>query len=288
VSKYESVPIEVMNDPFFEEKGRKSLKDAWAYLSKSKAFKDGYISYFRGVRYELNKGELVTSLQELANEWQWTKTEVNTYLKYCEKIGLISKDAGKNSTIIKFLSRKNNNSKRKQTINTRKTPKFNYSEGLQGVEKHQKNTEKTPFSLLSIKKDITKVISKKDFFAHPQFSATAQLSLEEVLFAVTVLLKEDCGKYILNETFRKLVRSFLEIRYDPEGKKKVTPMSFNAIERFVSKIQKTENLEVAIEMLSRAIDKRWESIYPLKNEDKARFLNTEPKQKQAVKHWNEK
>lgn len=70
-----------MDNPLFEDEPF-SEREAWAWLMEQAAYKARAITLKNGKEFELQRGELLTSLRTLATEWGWASTKrVRTFLR---------------------------------------------------------------------------------------------------------------------------------------------------------------------------------------------------------------
>ena len=79
------------------------MRSAWDYILFNAKFSDSKISW-RNQTIEIKRGQMITSLRELASEWRWSTGKVTRFLNKLEKENMILKKDTKNGTLLTVVN----------------------------------------------------------------------------------------------------------------------------------------------------------------------------------------
>ena len=134
MSGYISIHRKLRDHWLYKENRVFSKFEAWVDILYEVNHKDNKF-LFDGVLIEVKRGSTITSLRKLSDNWKWSVTKVNNFLKMLEndEMLVVKKDTKKTLlTVIKYDFYQSEKWKKEQQSNTEKT-----------VEEHSNNTEVT-------------------------------------------------------------------------------------------------------------------------------------------------
>lgn len=128
----------IQNHWLFQEDRKFSKFEAWIDLILIANHKDGKVMH-DGQLIDVKRGQKLTSLRKLGNQWSWSITKVDKFLNILHEDGMIvlKKDTKKTLvTIVNYDVYQNIDLEKRQRSNTEKNQKENEKES----EKNQKET----------------------------------------------------------------------------------------------------------------------------------------------------
>jgi hypothetical protein len=162
---------------------------AWVDLIGLANFKDSFF-YKRGVKIDLNRGELAYSEVALSKRWQWSRTKVRSFLNDLEKEHQIEQQKNNVTTVIKVINyhlyqdeEQQKEQQNGQQVGQQKNSKLDTKKTAEEQQAgHQKNTYKE--SKEEEEKKEGKKRKKKKVVADE--SAPVEVSIHQRLIAVFI------------------------------------------------------------------------------------------------------
>lgn len=196
---------------------------AWVDLFGLAQHRRGYFRV-RGIRVEVERGQLAYSQITLAKRWQWSRNKVRRYLKELEKDGDVKQQNNEVTTIITIL-------------------KYN---DWQGDDIANKTTNDTA-------NDTTEGQQKdsRRYTYNNDKNDNNEKNLKEIDKEIFYFLKD--------KDFTKAFNDYLDMR---KNKKPPKPATNRAKELVLTKLHK-HDIETAIIMLEKAITGSWTDVWEL-------------------------
>jgi len=232
----------IMDNTLWKSTSPFDVRSAWIDLLLMANFTDGEM-HSRGRVQKIKRGQLHTSVIELANRWRWSRNKVRRYLSLLEAEGMITQNGAPNGTTLTLV---------KYEVyqgwgQTDETPNETPNESSNGTT--DESTDGTP------NESSNGTRYKKDK------KGKEELRREN---------KGNKGKnnkaYFPND--EKLNSAFAD--YVDTRKKIKSPMTDRAVDLAISKLMKLSNgdNDTAIEILNNSIVNGWKGLYPLKETKK--------------------
>lgn len=228
----------IFDNPLWQDKPF-TKGQAWVDLVGHAEYEDTTV--LKGYElFDVKRGEVLTTLNELATRWGWNTSKVNKFLSFLESENQIERKTKNKGTLIsieKYSIYQFENSKMK---NERKTK-----------EKPIKNKEKTDEKPTSYKKRNNSNKSNKN--------ARARVELDEVL--------SEAPEELLDSLY-----AFIEMR-----NKIKAPLTGEALKRIISKVNTLSNgdIEIAKEIILQSVERSWRGVFELKDRTTTRRKSDE-------------
>lgn len=140
------------------------MRSAWDYILFNVKFSDSKISW-RNQTVEIKRGQMITSLRELANEWKWSTGKVTRFLNKLEKENMILKEDAKSGTLLTVV----NYEVYQGEENTNETPTEHKRNTNETPTKHQRNTLKKEDKEEKEKKNIKEYKENEEYKEDKEF-----------------------------------------------------------------------------------------------------------------------
>ena len=149
------------------------MRSAWDYILLNANFEDVKIMR-RGQLVEVKRGQMITSLRELSNEWKWSTGKVTRFLNRLEKENMILKKDTKNGTLLTVVNyevyqgwENTNETPTEHQRNTNETPTKHKQNADETLTEHRRNTLKEDKEYNNIKeyKEEKKERSEEDIYS---------------------------------------------------------------------------------------------------------------------------
>ena len=176
----------------------------------------------RGIRVNVQRGQLAYSQVTLAKRWKWSRNKVRRYLKELEKEGDVKQQNNEVTTIITILNYDKWQGNKPTNDTTNDT-----AEGQQKDSRRTANGTHTKND-----KNDKKEILKKDIFSPEEFP------------------------HFVSDTFKDIWEAWLEVR-----EKKKVPNTQRALKIALNKLHKC-SMKTAVEILEKAVERGWRGIFP--------------------------
>ena len=233
----------IMDNTLWKSTSPFDVRSAWIDLLLMANFTDGEM-HSRGRVQKIKRGQLHTSVIELANRWRWSPNKVRRYLSLLEAEGMITQNGAPNGTTLTLV---------KYEVyqgggQTDETPNGTPNESSNGTtDESTDGTSNESSNGTRYKKDKNdKEELKKDKKANKEKN-------NRVFFPNDEKLNSAFADYV---DTRKKIKS---------------PMTDKAVDLAISKLMKLSNgdNDTAIEILNNSIVNGWKGLYPLKEKQEA-------------------
>ena len=181
--------------------------------------------------FEVERGEVFTTLKELSDRWGWTTTKVNSFLSFLENENQIERKTKNKGTLIiienyGFYQFENSKTKNKQKTNKKQTE----NEQKTNKNLHLKNKENN----------------------NNKNNKNTRVRVDEILSQAPSELLESLD-------------AFIEMR-----NKIKAPLTGEGLKRIISKVNKLSggDMETANEIIMQSVERSWRGIFPIREETK--------------------
>ena len=79
------------------------MRSAWLYLLLNASYKDGKVITKKKKLVSVERGQLLTSIRDLATKWKWSKGKVSRFLEILESDGMVTIDKDRSRTLLTIV-----------------------------------------------------------------------------------------------------------------------------------------------------------------------------------------